>query len=279
MSNNISIEGADPRKIYRVSASKTTAIAKGDAVWESADVTGPIAVSAKDFTFQGDIAKTRRLFKAKFLGFADDISPAASNTPRGTVLTQDYIAVVQDAQIMGKLDAAAAADVDDLITLAEHADGSKLDPGEVITTTDETAAIGRVSRIDAGSEALTTKTKVLFYTKGLNLKELGGPKFAADTGAGGVIPIAAGMDVMVELEIAGVEIGTVPNATWPGQRLGISCRAKSGTSRTLTFAAAINSTGNNTALFDAVGETLFVQAGSDLKWVEVGIKGCTLSTV
>jgi len=86
------------------------------------------------------------------------------------------------------------------------------------------------------------------------------------------------------LTIAGVETNSLAVPTFAGQILTISADTVSGegSKRTITVAAPVNATGNNTLTFDAAGEFISlygIKLGETFAWRVLGSDGVTLSTV
>jgi hypothetical protein len=106
------------------------------------------------------------------------------------------------------------------------------------------------------------------------------PSIIADPGASGAIPTTEGWGVC-SIVTAGVETRTLAIPQRVGQRLSLAMKTDGGNC-TLTAASAINETGNNTLLFQNVGEYIAleaIEAGAALAWRVIANDSVTLSTV
>ena len=105
------------------------------------------------------------------------------------------------------------------------------------------------------------------------------PAAITDPGASGAIPVThSGPCALTD---AGAETRTMAIPTFLGQWITLFLDTST-TSVTLTVAVAFNEAGNNTVLFDSVGEAIRFEAISIagvLVWREMGIDGATPSTV
>lgn len=122
-----------------------------------------------------------------------------------------------------------------------------------------------------GSTAVTLPTSLL--TRGTDATEI------EDPGNAGAIPVTKNGTCLVVT--AGAETRTVAAPAFAGQRLTIAMDTDGGNA-VITFASAINQTGNNTATFNDAGDVLVVQAievGGAERWRVVANDGVSLSTV
>lgn len=259
-------------KYYPVSVTKTTKIVKGDHVWY--DKTAAVAKSAVDFPWQGSLAQTLRQFAAVYIGISLDESPAGTNTPPGTFLTQDKIRVAKRGA--GRHTCASQTLTKaSLITLVQNGVTSALKANEVTATTDVNAAIGKC--LHDG----TVQTEALYeiFPRGDDL--LSGtmfPYFVADPGTGVAIPVNKGMYQIVEFDIAAAEVNTLPAASWVGQEILLTVKTRTGGgARVVTVFAAFNDAGNTILTFNAVGETAVLKAGADLAYNILVTKGAAAS--
>lgn len=95
------------------------------------------------------------------------------------------------------------------------------------------------------------------------------------------IPVA--QSTMISITTAsGNETRTLAAPSFIGQELTLYLKTNGGTDCTVTCSSTVNEAGNNTILFNATGESLFirgVEEGSNFRWRCVVADGATLSTV
>ncbi|MBU8912331.1 MAG: hypothetical protein KOO65_13760 [Desulfobacterales bacterium] len=135
-------------------------------------------------------------------------------------------------------------------------------------------AASAISGADAGG--FTAETDVEAMLQELYPKA---PVAIADPGASGAIPVTR--SATVALTTAAGETRTIAIPALAGITLGISLDVDVGDA-TITVAAAINQTGNNTIVLGDAGDTIVliaVHLAAALVWRVVVNDGCTLSTV
>lgn len=131
---------------------------------------------------------------------------------------------------------------------------------------------------DAGSYFAVSTVESVEAALQVAGKQLG-THVIADPGAAGAIPVLKSGSVM--LTSAGVATRTLAIPTFKGQRLSVSCDTFGG-AITLTVAAVVNQTLNNTLTFGAARDNcvlLAITVGGALKWQIIWNDGVVLTTV
>jgi len=106
------------------------------------------------------------------------------------------------------------------------------------------------------------------------------PSIIADPGASGAIPVTEGWGVC-SIVTAGTETRTIAIPQRVGQRISLAMKTDGGNC-TITVASPINEAGNNTLVFDDVGEYIAleaIEAAAVLAWRVLANDAVTLSTV
>ena len=107
------------------------------------------------------------------------------------------------------------------------------------------------------------------------------PLTLADPGTGVAIGVTRSANVALTIGSAGPETNTLAIPTFIGQRVIISANTVGSGTRTITVAAAFNTTGNDKIDFTAAGQSVVLEAvtvAAGLVWVLVVNNGTTLST-
>ena len=103
----------------------------------------------------------------------------------------------------------------------------------------------------------------------------------SDPGNAGAVTVPAHHHAVCALTSAGVETRTLGTAAFAGQRVSLQFSVDGG-NLTLTAAATVNQTGDNTLLFEAAGDEITLRASvkaGALVWRVVSNDGVALSTV
>jgi predicted RecA/RadA family phage recombinase len=159
--------------------------------------------------------------------------------------------------------------------------GGTAGTGAVTTTSTSNTPVGRVIAA-AGATDEKVAVKLFDAPSVTNTTTSVGPDVAeiTDPGDAGAVPVTTSGTCM--LVSAGAETRTLAIPTFIGQRLTLTMKTDGG-DITLTAAAAVNQTGNNTLAFGAERDTIILQAieldDDSLAWHVVSNDGVALSTV
>ena len=134
--------------------------------------------------------------------------------------------------------------------------------------------------LEAISSGSDDTINILHIPKGGDFGQGSLENVIADPGDGEAIPVTASGSIAVTT--AAAETNTLAIPTFVGQMLSLTCDVYAVGARTITVAAAINQTGNNTIALDTAGDNTIlvgVQVAGALVWRVLVNDGSTLSTV